>query len=191
MQLAKYLQCEIQSHGFFLQAGAHKELRNAKKPQLQSKHRTKHSYASRLSQRGPLPTCRDPSKARPLATTPTLLLRPCWLNHLEQSGLEPRGLRKKKKTMDIIRHLENKIAIKLSNFPKLKLSKVDRCSILQAVSHPARLHGNANSWSKLTPQILRRSLGCATCRPNRGMDGKLATIAARSLGCRVQRRRSL
>ena len=56
------------SFGFFLQAGAHKELRNAKKPQLHSKHSTKHTYASRLSQRGPLPTCRVPSKARPLAT---------------------------------------------------------------------------------------------------------------------------
>ena len=39
------------SFGFFLQAGAHKELRNAKKLQLHSKHSTKH--ASRLSQREP------------------------------------------------------------------------------------------------------------------------------------------
>ena len=44
-------QCSLQSvtvrnpkpsFGFFLQAGAHKELRNAKKPQLHSKHSTKH-----------------------------------------------------------------------------------------------------------------------------------------------------
>ena len=55
------------SNGFFLQACAHKELRNAKEPQLQSKHRTKHSYASELSQRPPT-TSRVPSKVKPLAT---------------------------------------------------------------------------------------------------------------------------
>ena len=55
--------------GFFLQAGAHKELRNAKGPQLQSKHSTKLTYASKLSQRGPPPTSRAARKRHARACT--------------------------------------------------------------------------------------------------------------------------
>ncbi|CAE7222747.1 unnamed protein product [Symbiodinium natans] len=90
-----------------------------------------------------------------------------------------------KKPMDIIRHLEDEIAkaeIKLSNFPQLKLSKADCCSILlQAVLHPARqyvaLHGNANSWSELTKSLKYFEEQLRMCdvptAANRGMDGKL------------------
>ena len=66
-----------------------------------------------------------------------------------------------KKPIDIIRYLEDGIAkaeVKLSNFPELKLSEVDRCSLLlQAVSHQARqyvaLYGNAQSWGELTKSL--------------------------------------
>ena len=101
----------------------------------------------------------------------------CMKLHAQCSGL--------KKPMDIIRHLEDEIAkaeIKLSNFPELKLSEADRCSILlQAVSHPARqyvaLHGNANSWSELTKSLKYFEEQLRMCdvptAANRGMDGKL------------------
>ena len=85
------------SFGFFLQAGAHKELRNAKKPQLHSKHSTKHTYASRLSQRGPLPTSRVPSKEGPLATdSHPSYGSPGGLTTSSRRGLEPKGYGKTK-----------------------------------------------------------------------------------------------
>ena len=101
----------------------------------------------------------------------------CMKLHAQCSGL--------KKPMDIIRHLEDEIAkaeIKLSNFPELKLSEADRCSLLlQAVSHPARqyvaLHGNANSWSELTKSLKYFEEQLRMCdvptAANRGMDNKL------------------
>ena len=101
----------------------------------------------------------------------------CMKLHAQCSGL--------RRPMDIIRHLEDEIAkaeIKLSNFPELKLSEADRCSILlQAVSHPARqyvaLHGNAHSWSELTKSLKYFEEQLRMCdvptAANRGMDGKL------------------
>ena len=77
-----------------------------------------------------------------------------------------------KKPMDIIRHLEDGIAkaeVKLSNFPELKLTEADRCSLLQAVSHQARqyvaLHGNAQSWGELTKSLKYFEEQLRMCEP--------------------------
>ena len=66
-----------------------------------------------------------------------------------------------KKPLDIIRHLEDEIAkaeVKLRNFPELKLTEADKCSLLlQAVSQEARqyvaLHGDSKSMAGLTKSL--------------------------------------
>ena len=121
----------------------------------------------------------------PVTSSPT---RPAYCATDVVKGRQSK--KKNKKPIDIIRHLEDEIAkaeIKLSNFPELKLSEADRCSILlQAVSHPARqyvaLHGNANSWSELTKSLKYFEEQLKMCdvptAANRGMDGKLCDLAA-------------
>ena len=66
-----------------------------------------------------------------------------------------------KRPTDLIRHLEDAFAkseSKLTNFPELKLSEADRCSVLlQSLSAEVRqyvvLHGKSDDW-----EALRKSL---------------------------------
>ena len=63
-----------------------------------------------------------------------------------------------KRPTDLIRHLEDAFAkseSKLTNFPELKLSEADRCSVLLEVRQYVVLHGKSDDW-----EALRKSLTC-------------------------------
>ena len=80
-----------------------------------------------------------------------------------------------KRPTDLIRHLEDAFAkseSKLTNFPELKLSEADRCSVLlQSLSAEVRqyvvLHGKSDGWEalrkSLTSHVLRGTT--STLRP--------------------------
>ncbi len=66
-----------------------------------------------------------------------------------------------RKPMDIVRHLEDELSkaeAKLSNFPDLRLSDMDKVSLLlQAIPSEVRqyvvLHGHSNDWKSLTASL--------------------------------------